>query len=70
MLLVLGAGLLISVLIETTQFWLPTPSADVDDVICNSSGALLGAILALTFRIRPGYQIYARSLATSRFEQQ
>jgi glycopeptide antibiotics resistance protein len=69
-LLVLGAGLLISVLIETTQFWLPTRSADIDDVICNSSGALLGAILALTFRIGPGHKIYAHGLATPRFEQQ
>jgi VanZ family protein len=69
-LLVFGAGLLISVLIETTQFWLPTRCADVDDVICNSSGALLGAILALTLRIGPGHKTYARSLATSGFEQQ
>ncbi len=45
LLLVFVAGLLLSTFIETTQFWLPTRSADVDDVIFNSSGALLGAML-------------------------
>jgi len=44
-LLVLGAGLLFSASIETTQLWLSTRSADVDDVIFNSCGALLGAML-------------------------
>ncbi len=44
-LLVFGAGLLFSAFIETTQLWLPTRSADVDDVIFNSCGALLGAML-------------------------
>ena len=44
-LLVLGAGLLFSASIEMTQLWLSTRSADVDDVIFNSCGALLGAML-------------------------
>jgi VanZ family protein len=42
--LILGAGLLLSILIETAQAWLPTRSADVDDVIFNACGALLGAM--------------------------
>ena len=41
-----AAGLALSLFIEATQFWLPTRYADVDDVILNSSGALLGALLA------------------------
>lgn len=43
-LLVFGAGVLFSALIETAQAWLPTRSADVDDIIFNACGALLGAM--------------------------
>jgi VanZ family protein len=34
-LLVFGAGLLLSALIETAQLWLPTRCTDVNDVIFN-----------------------------------
>ncbi len=39
-------GLLLSVGIETVQFFLPTRAADVNDVFWNVVGTLLGAILA------------------------
>lgn len=49
--IVFVAGLLFSLSIEATQFWLPTRFTDIDDVIFNSSGALLGALLVAAFHI-------------------
>lgn len=53
-------GSCISILIETTQLtglWGIYPCAyrlfDIDDIITNTLGALLGALLALAFRLRP-----------------
>lgn len=39
-------GLLFSAAIEFVQFFLPTRAADVNDVVWNGAGALLGALLA------------------------
>jgi glycopeptide antibiotics resistance protein len=39
-------GLVLSVGIETVQFFLPTRAADVNDVFWNGIGALLGALFA------------------------
>ncbi len=43
--LVLPLALLISVSIELAQFRIPDRSADIDDVIVNVAGALLGYVL-------------------------
>lgn len=52
-------GMFLSASIETAQFWLPTRVTSLDDVILNSSGALLGALLlqifAFTARRRPAW---------------
>ena len=46
-------GLTFSCLIEAWQYFLPNRVADVNDIIWNSVGALLGAILAhLRMRLR------------------
>ena len=50
---VLLAALIISVAIETAQLWIPERSADVDDVMLNVIGALLGYWLLLLIRLRP-----------------
>jgi glycopeptide antibiotics resistance protein len=50
---VLLAALLISACIETAQLWIPERSADVDDVMVNAAGALLGYWLLLLIRLRP-----------------
>ncbi len=47
--LTFSAGLFFSTFIETAQFWLPTRLTDIDDIIFNSSGALLGAALLSAF---------------------
>lgn len=44
--LVLGLALCLSVTVETLQFYSATRQSDIDDVITNSLGALMGAILA------------------------
>jgi len=47
-------ALAISAAIEFTQLWIPDRSADVDDVIVNVAGALLGyAILRVTRAFKP-----------------
>ena len=46
-------ALLISVMIETAQLWIPERSADVDDVLLNVVGALVGYWLLLLVRLRP-----------------
>ena len=47
-------ALLYSVAIEVTQLAVPDRSADIDDVIVNVAGALLGyAVLSLVHRRRP-----------------
>jgi glycopeptide antibiotics resistance protein len=51
---VLLVALVLSACIETAQLWIPDRSADVDDVILNALGALLGYWLLLLIRIRPG----------------
>jgi glycopeptide antibiotics resistance protein len=43
--LILPLALLVSVSIELAQFWIPDRSADIDDVIVNVAGALLGYLL-------------------------
>lgn len=48
-LLVFSAGLLFSLSIEIIQFWLPTRTSDIDDVIFNTGGTLLGVILTSVF---------------------
>jgi len=64
-LLTFAAGLIFSALIETAQLWLPTRYTDIDDVIFNSSGALLGALLLPAARIGLGRLSYQwQSLAT------
>jgi len=46
-------GLTFSCLIEAWQYFLPDRVADIDDIICNSIGALVGAVLAhLRMRLR------------------
>jgi glycopeptide antibiotics resistance protein len=65
-LMVFCAGLLFSLVIETTQYWLPTRSSDVDDVILNSTGAVMGALLFPV--LQAGNKliiVYQRSLGTS-----
>jgi len=42
---VLLVALAISVAIETTQLWIPDRSADIDDVIVNVTGAMVGYLL-------------------------
>jgi glycopeptide antibiotics resistance protein len=45
---VIGVALLLSVAIEVAQLWIPNRMADVDDVLLNVAGAMLGyAILSL-----------------------
>jgi len=51
---VLLVALLLSASIETAQLWIPERSADVDDVMFNVAGALLGYWLLLFIRMRPG----------------
>jgi glycopeptide antibiotics resistance protein len=46
-------ALVLSACIETAQLWIPDRSADVDDVILNALGALLGYWLLLLIRMRP-----------------
>jgi glycopeptide antibiotics resistance protein len=49
--LILPLALLISVSIELAQHWIPDRSADIDDVIVNVSGALLGYLAFLVVRL-------------------
>jgi glycopeptide antibiotics resistance protein len=49
--LILPLALLISVSIELAQHWIPDRSADIDDVIVNVSGALLGYLVFLVVRL-------------------
>ena len=46
-------ALVLSASIEAAQLWIPERSADVDDVMFNAVGALLGYWLLLLFRLRP-----------------
>jgi glycopeptide antibiotics resistance protein len=50
---VLLVALVLSGCIETAQLWIPDRSADVDDVMLNALGALLGYWLLLLIRMRP-----------------
>jgi glycopeptide antibiotics resistance protein len=50
---VLLAALVISVCIETAQLWIPERSADVDDVLVNVVGALLGYWILLLIGVQP-----------------
>jgi glycopeptide antibiotics resistance protein len=43
--LILPLALLISVSIELAQHWIPDRSADIDDVIVNVAGALIGYLM-------------------------
>jgi len=40
---------LLSLFIEFCQMWLPARSSDIVDLICNTSGALVGIFLVLGF---------------------
>jgi glycopeptide antibiotics resistance protein len=50
---VLLVAVVLSACIETAQLWIPERSADVDDVLLNGVGALLGYWLLVLLRIRP-----------------
>ena len=50
---VLVLALVLSACIETAQLWIPDRSADVDDVLINALGALLGYWLLLLIRMGP-----------------
>jgi glycopeptide antibiotics resistance protein len=50
---VVMAALVISVCIETAQLWIPERSADVDDVLVNVVGALLGYWILLLIGVQP-----------------
>ena len=50
---VLLVALVLSTCIETAQLWIPERSADVDDVMLNVLGALLGYWVLLMIRLRP-----------------
>ena len=50
---VLLVALALSACIETAQLFIPDRSADVDDVMLNAFGALLGYWLLILFRLRP-----------------
>ena len=50
---VLLVALVISACIETAQLYIPERSADVDDVMLNTLGALLGYWLLILIRLRP-----------------
>jgi glycopeptide antibiotics resistance protein len=55
---VLLASLVISVGIEVGQLWIPDRSADVDDVILNAAGALLGYVAWRAIRaLRPAASV-------------
>ncbi len=41
-----GAGAMISLAIELTQAWLPNRTSSVMDLVCNTMGTLLGALIA------------------------
>lgn len=49
--LILPLALLISASIELAQHWIPARSADIDDVIVNVAGALLGYLLYVVARL-------------------
>jgi glycopeptide antibiotics resistance protein len=49
--LILPLALLISASIELAQHWIPDRSADIDDVIVNVAGALLGHLLFVVLRL-------------------
>jgi glycopeptide antibiotics resistance protein len=51
-LLVLLAGAAISLTIEVVQAWLPNRTSSVMDLLTNTTGALLGAALALTIQLK------------------
>ena len=48
--LILPLALLISASIELAQHWIPDRSADVDDVIVNVAGALIGYLVLVAVR--------------------
>ena len=50
---VLLVALVLSACIETAQLFIPERSADVDDVMVNAVGALLGYWLLLLIRLQP-----------------
>lgn len=47
-------GALVSLSIEVGQLFVPSRSPDIDDIIFNSLGSLLGGVLFLAFRRRRG----------------
>jgi len=49
--LVIPLALLLSTAIELAQFWIPDRSADIDDVIVNVAGALLGYLAYRVLRL-------------------
>ena len=49
--LILPLALLISASIELAQYWIPDRSADIDDVIVNVAGALLGYLVLTVGRL-------------------
>ncbi|HEX5578946.1 MAG TPA: VanZ family protein [Candidatus Limnocylindria bacterium] len=51
---ILLVALVLSACIETAQLFIPDRSADVDDLLLNAFGALLGYWLLLLIRLRPG----------------
>jgi glycopeptide antibiotics resistance protein len=51
---VILAALAISLAIELAQLWIPNRSADVDDVLLNVAGAMLGYALFLLLRLGAG----------------
>ena len=48
---IFALALLISVAVEVAQLWIPDRSADVDDVLLNVSGALVGYLAFIAVRL-------------------
>jgi glycopeptide antibiotics resistance protein len=58
------AGFLLSLMIEILQAWLPSRSSDVFDLVLNTTGAFLGAVIyrgmrreAEGVRVKRGYRV-------------
>lgn len=54
----IGAGLLLSLAMESTQMFLPTRDASSVDVLSNCIGATLGGVAALAFNRVPGLRVH------------
>jgi glycopeptide antibiotics resistance protein len=50
---VLGASIGISLMIEVTQLGIPSRSADIDDLLLNVAGAMLGYAILVAVRLGP-----------------